>query len=115
MIVWIRRIAKLLSMVSFILILFSGLDLSDPFNGHLLSLALMKAFAGAVICWLIGFVMLDIVFKGIVEDIALENINQLEGGIVQRIHSAKKQPQVLDSKEKPEIAMEDKNKPTKKK
>ncbi len=82
---WIKKISKLISMAVFFLVLFNGIPLDDPFNLNLIYPTLIKAFIGATIFWVAGFIISDIVLKGIVEDIPNEELDLLDGGIIQRM------------------------------
>jgi hypothetical protein len=100
MIYWIRKIARLVAAGGFFIIFFCGIDTADPFNSTALTVSFLKAFCGAVIVWFTGFVISDIILKGAVEDLSLDNLEVLDGGLVQRVHQTKKKPQVIDSAEK---------------
>ena len=85
MIYWIKKISKLMALSVFLLVLFSGINYRDPFNGYYLFPAVIKAFLAGISFWFVGFIIFDIIFKGILEDIPADNIDILDGGIVQRI------------------------------
>jgi len=82
--------------VTFFLLFFCGIDPNDPFNAERAFVALLKAMGGATLLWLTAFVIFDIVLKGAVEDIAREDVEVLDGGIIQRIHQEKSESKVLD-------------------
>lgn len=85
MVYWIRRISKLLAFAVFFLIFFNGISYEDPFNSTFLMPAFVKAIIGAALFWVAGFIVSDIILKGIIEDIPKEDLDILEGGIIQRM------------------------------
>lgn len=108
MIYWIKRIARIIAFLSFFVIFFSGINLEDPFNTTIASIAFLKAFCGGALLWLTGFIISDIILKGAVEDISQDEIEPLEGGLIQRIHVTQKEKRVLDAAEVPVVPHEEK-------
>jgi hypothetical protein len=96
---WIKRTARLLGMVSFFIVFFLGIDPNDPFNTHIIAVAFAKGLAGALLLWLSGFIIADIVIKGLITDVRTNEDDTLEGGILQRLHSVQSSltPEALDS------------------
>jgi hypothetical protein len=119
MIYWIKRIAKILSILSFFSAFFFSIDPTDPFNMTFAFIAFVKGLAGAFLFWGAGFIIADIIIKGLVTDIRTEGNDVLEGGFLQRIHSTKSSlsPDAAaadeDSVKKatPSQALSEKNKP----
>ena len=91
MIYSIKKIARIFSLFSFVLIFFCGIDHTDLFSLQVLAIAFTKALCGSIALWFIGLVVSDILLKGIVEDIPEHSIEQMEGGILQRIYERKKE------------------------
>lgn len=86
MLYWIRRFSKMLALLTFIIIFFlKGINYENLSDLTLIFPAIIKGLIGAVIFWVAGFVISDIVFKGIVEDIPNDDLDILDGGIVQRM------------------------------
>ncbi len=100
MIYWIRRIARIIAFCGFFVIFFCGISLDDPFNTQTATIAFLKAFCGGVLLWFTGFVISDIILKGALEDIQVEELEPLEGGIIQRVQETKTESRVLDGPEK---------------
>lgn len=72
----------------FFLILIINMVGLDFFNPVYLVPALIKAFFGGALFWFTGFILGDIVFKGVLADFDIKDKNNLlEGGLVQRIHA----------------------------
>ncbi len=82
---WISRSAWILGTGSFFVFFFCGLDYSDPFGMEPLLIAGGKALLGAILVWVAGFIIADIIFKGIVEDIDVHEIEAIENGLAQRV------------------------------
>lgn len=87
MIHWIRKAAILMSCTVFFGVLFFGLATSaDSFDLSSLFICIIKALVSGGLFWFAGFILGDIVFKGVLTDIDLDRTNLLEGGLVQRIN-----------------------------
>jgi hypothetical protein len=82
MIYWIKRIATILSAMSFFIVFFLSIDSTDPFNASIALVAFAKGLAGAFLFWGAGFVIADIVIKALVTDLRVERNDILEGGIL---------------------------------
>jgi hypothetical protein len=87
MMYWIKRIARLLGMLSFFVAFAFGIDPADPFNANVAIVAFVKGCAGALLFWLVGFIVADIVIKGLVADVRTDENDSLEGGLLQRLHT----------------------------
>lgn len=72
---------------SFFIAFFLGMDPNDPFDKNMLVVAFLKGCAGAFLFWAAGFVLGDIVIKGIVSDIGADEKDALEGGVLQRLYT----------------------------
>jgi hypothetical protein len=105
MVFWIKKTARILSIVAFFVVFFIGLDPAQPFDPQVVSLALLKGFLGAVLFWFAGFILGDIVFKGLVSGIDTSQSDAIDGGLIQRIHDEKERinPDMV-KKKKPEPA-----------
>jgi len=87
---WIKKGAFLLGATVFFIIFLTSLIGLDPFNPQYLIPAILKAILGGALFWFTGFILGDIVFKGVLTDIdETDKNNLLEGGLVQRIHMEK--------------------------
>jgi hypothetical protein len=86
MMYWIKRIARLLGMLSFFAVFFLGIDPADPFDATTAGIAFAKGCAGAFLFWLLGFIIADIVIKGLVTDVPTVDSDTIEGGLLQRLH-----------------------------
>ncbi|HAJ79940.1 MAG TPA: hypothetical protein DCO75_09220 [Fibrobacteres bacterium] len=85
---WIKRIAGMLSTGAFFIGFFMSIDPVDPFNATIFIVALLKGAVGAIFFWALGFVIADIVIKGLVTGIHTDANDTVEGGLLQRIYSA---------------------------
>jgi len=90
MVFWIKRMARILGFVSFFVVFFIGLDPARPFDPQIVALAFFKGMLGAVLFWFAGFILGDIVFKGLVSGVATSDSDAIDGGLIQRIHDEKK-------------------------
>ena len=86
MIYWIRRIAMIFACLTFFVIFFTNAGLGSPFSPEVLFAAAAKALIGAALFWLAGFIVSDILFKGVITDIETGKEDLIEGGLVQRVH-----------------------------
>jgi len=89
MVIWIKRIARILSFITFFFVFIIGIDPAQPFDPMMLTVAFVKAFLGAVLFWFGGFVLADIVLKGLVSTIPTTEDDSIDGGLIQRIHEEK--------------------------
>jgi hypothetical protein len=90
MVFWIKRTARILGIVSFFVVFFIGLDPSRPFDPQIALVAFLKGMLGAVLFWFAGFILGDIVFKGLVTGVQTHESDAIDGGLIQRIHDEKK-------------------------
>lgn len=87
MIYWIRKTAMLLGYTVFFGVLFFNLSSrADPFNFGTLILCIIKALIGGGLFWFAGYILGDIMFKGVLTDLETEDSSMLEGGLIQRIN-----------------------------
>jgi len=87
MIYWIRKAAMLLGYTVFFGVLFLSLASSDnPFDFGSLIMCIIKALIGGGLFWFTGYILGDIIFKGVLTDLEVEKSNMLEGGLIQRIN-----------------------------
>jgi hypothetical protein len=89
---WIKRGARLICFFVFFAVLITGIDPYDPFNVLHATLALGKAILAAALFWFAGFILSDIIFKGLLEHINTGEIHILEGGLLQQIRDEKSKP-----------------------
>jgi hypothetical protein len=86
MIIWIKRCARILALSSFFIVFFLGIDPSDPFDKTALFIAFLKGCLASLLFWTVGFVLADIVIKGLVADVPTGKNDTIEGGVLQRLH-----------------------------
>jgi hypothetical protein len=86
---WIKRTARILGVVTFFVVFFIGLDPAHPFDSHIVIIAFLKGVAGAILFWFAGFILGDIVFKGLVTGVSTGEPDAIDGGLIQRIHDEK--------------------------
>ena len=87
MVYWIRKFAALLGVTIFFILFFIGLATSGEYSLESISFSIVRAILGASLAWVVGIVIADILLKGGFTDIAGDRAAQLEGGLMQRIHS----------------------------
>jgi hypothetical protein len=90
MTVAVRSFSLFLAYAAFILIFLAGYDFAGTFTLESITPLILKSLFGAVLFWLSGMIIGDIVIRGIVEDIDAEKLEPLEGGFEQRIAEEKK-------------------------
>lgn len=87
MLYWVRKAAILLGYTVFFGVLFISLASSaDPFDLSSLIMCIIKALIGGGLFWFAGYILGDIMFKGVLTDIEVDKANLLEGGLIQRIN-----------------------------
>lgn len=87
---WIKRGGMLLAITVFFAIFISMLFVGDPFRLSHVLMALSYAFVAGSGCWFLGFIVGDILLKGILNDIGnMTEESVVEGGILQRLHMMK--------------------------
>lgn len=87
MIYWIRKAAMLLGYTVFFGVLFLSLASSaNPFDFGTLIMCIIKALIGGGLFWFAGYILGDIMFKGVLTDIEMDKASMLEGGLIQRIN-----------------------------
>jgi hypothetical protein len=89
MVYWIKRLANILAVTAFFVVFFAGIDPVEPFHALRASSGLLRGVLAASLFWFGGFVIGDIVLKGVVEDVPEESIDELEGGMLQRVRETK--------------------------
>jgi hypothetical protein len=89
MIAWIKRIASILAIATFFVLLLLGLVSSQSFSWEAFAPAFVRAFAGAALFWIVGIIIGDIVLKGVITDIEIDQKNLIEGGLLQQVHAIK--------------------------
>ncbi|MDO5576394.1 MAG: hypothetical protein Q4F84_04890 [Fibrobacter sp.] len=89
MVYWIKKLALILAFFVFFALLFVNLSNLDSFEFENMIMSVIKSFFGAALFWFTGFIIGDIFLKGIVTDIEHDEMNGLEGGMIQRIDMKK--------------------------
>jgi hypothetical protein len=88
MVYWIKKIASILGITVFFLLLIFSLAGGREYTLQLLFMSLLRAFFGASLAWVAGIVIADILLKGVQSDIESDRkAALLEGGLLQRIQS----------------------------
>jgi len=82
----IRVLAKILGFLAFFVVFFSNLPSEHFMELPILVKALLMGMSAGMLFWLIGFILGDIIFKGLVASIQTDTVDVVEGGILQRVH-----------------------------
>ena len=90
MVFWINKIAKVIGLATFFIVLFIGLAKSGEFTFASILSSTAYALIGGALFWFIGIIISDILFKGIVTDIETDSDCLADGGLLQRVHTYKK-------------------------
>jgi hypothetical protein len=88
---WIKKFARIIGFVCFFAVFLVTLDWSRPLELDSLMIALLKGIIAMALCWFVGLIIADMVFKGIVDDVPVEAIDDLEGGLLQRVRQTREQ------------------------
>ena len=89
MVVWIKRIAAILGISTFFVLLLLGIASSQAFTWESFVPACTRAIAGAALFWIFGIIIGDILLKGIVTDVEVDDKALIEGGLLQQVHAVK--------------------------
>jgi hypothetical protein len=90
MVHWIKRMARILAVLTFLIVFVTGLDPSQPLDPHIVTIAFFKGFLGAVLFWFAGFILGDIVLKGLITAIPTQEDDAIDGGLIQRVYNEQK-------------------------
>lgn len=85
MIKMIKQASRMLGGAAFFIVFFASMTPEDPWNGKLLAVALIKALLAGALLWIAGFLIADIVFKGVLETVVTTEEDVIEGGLLQRV------------------------------
>jgi hypothetical protein len=85
----IKKIASICQWGSFFIIFLMGIDFVDIFNPFNALGAFAKGTCGAILFWFAGYIIGDIVVKGIVHEIPEDDPEYIDGGLLQRFQDAK--------------------------
>lgn len=77
-----KKIAQVLSLFVFLLLMIVGIFSVDEFTFAHLPLIVLKAFTGYVIFWLLGIVISDIMLKAILTSMEDKKYEDWEGGLL---------------------------------
>ncbi|OGS36156.1 MAG: hypothetical protein A2293_04550 [Elusimicrobia bacterium RIFOXYB2_FULL_49_7] len=80
----VRRIAQILSLFVFLLLLIVGIFSREDFALVHLPIIVLKAFIGYVIFWLLGIVVSDILLKAVLHSMEDQAMEEWEGGLLSR-------------------------------
>jgi hypothetical protein len=94
MIYWIKKFARITGFLCFFMVFFLTLNPAAPFELESIVMALLKAAGAAALFWFIGYIVGDMVFKGIVEEAGVGEVDEIDGGILQRIRQSRQQQSV---------------------
>jgi len=81
----IKKLSKLIAALSFMIIFIVGVGSEGINNYNILLISSIKGAVGALIIWFLFSVILDILFKSTLEDIPYDEMDKLEGGLIQQI------------------------------
>lgn len=87
MVYWIKKIARISGLCVFFLIFIYCIDYKDPYSAQNAIIAALKAGLGAGLFWFLGFIIGDIIIKGIFIDLPTNKDDMIEGGLVQRLYT----------------------------
>ncbi len=99
MVLWIRSFARLAGLGTFFFLLAVGIDIHNPFDPSAAYTALIKGMAGGLLIWFVCFIIGDIIFKGVVEDVEEQPGDDLEGGLLQHVQNARRATFIRSSDE----------------
>jgi hypothetical protein len=86
---WIKRIARILAIGVFFGVFLAGINPDNPLDVTNGLWALAKALVGFAVFWIAGYILGDIIFKGVVESVGTDDVPLYEGGLIQRVKEEK--------------------------
>lgn len=89
MVIMTKRIAQILSLFVFLLLLIVGVFTQEEFSFAHLPIIVLKAFIGYVIFWLLGIVISDILIKAVLNTMEDKQVDEWEGGLLSNFTPAK--------------------------
>lgn len=106
----IKKIAFILGVGCFFVIFLMGIDAGNLFDPETLTVAFFKGLCGGIAFWFSGFIIGDIIIKGIIHDIQEKQNDELEGGFLKRFHDVKaaENTKMLKDKNKPGVEVAEK-------
>ena len=84
MVAVVKRVAMMLGMFVFLLLLMVGMFSSEKFSFSELPLIFLKATVGFIIFWLFGIIVSDTIVKAISSSLENSKMEKWEGGIASR-------------------------------
>ncbi|MBD3420604.1 MAG: hypothetical protein GF398_10855 [Chitinivibrionales bacterium] len=88
---WIKRAALLGSGLVFFLVLLAGIDYANLFDETILIPVLLKAVISGCLTWIVCYIIGDIVFKGLLEEVSRRRPCDVDEGLLQRVKDEKRQ------------------------
>jgi len=89
MLFWIKKFAAIVGMTAFFVLFVMTIAGYGDFSWEAVTWALIRALTGAALFWVVGIVVADILFKGIISDMESDRNCLVEGGLVQQVHMIK--------------------------
>lgn len=81
----LKQFPRIIGALGFVLVFLFGVGADGVFNNTILIVSLIKGVIGGMFVWFIFSIVLDILFKSTLEDIPYNELDQLEGGLIQQI------------------------------
>lgn len=89
------QLSSIFATLVFLLMLFVGIDFFEPLSLDTIIPSTIRAGLVAFLFWISGLVAGDVIIKGIVDDINIDSLDPLEGGLEQRLYGEKQGKEVL--------------------
>ena len=91
MIFWIKKFAAIVGLTTFFVLFVMTLAACGDLSWESLASSFVRALTGAMLLWVVGIVIADILFKGIISDLEYDRRDMAEGGLVQQMQMIKEQ------------------------
>jgi len=86
MVLWTRRSAFFLAFCAFIAMFLMSFDFGAYSDIKMIIIATIKGLGAALLFWLAGLIMGNILLKGLITDVPADQEHLLDGGLLQRIY-----------------------------
>ena len=86
MVVWTQRMAFALGFCAFIIMFLISYDFSAYMELRTIIISMIKGLCAGLLFWLGGLIIGNIILKGLITDIPVDQSHLVDGGILQRIY-----------------------------
>ncbi|MDR3011805.1 MAG: hypothetical protein LBU70_01165 [Chitinispirillales bacterium] len=86
MVVWTKRTAFFLGFCAFIVMFLVSYDFMNFFDTKVIVVSIIKSLCAFLLFWVGGLIIGNILLKGLIADIPVDQAHLVDGGILQRVY-----------------------------